>query len=74
MAHKSQCQTGFVNRVRFATWIVALSLVWGVALPWLAKLPVLREHIRAMRAKNINVGAMFYTELEWQPPAGAAWR
>ena len=62
------------RRFRFAALIVALSLVWCVGLPWLAKLPPVRSHIGAMREKNINVGAMFYTELEWQPPTGAAWR
>ena len=61
-------------RLQFAAWIIALTLVWCVGLPRLASVPLLREHIDTMQAKNINVGAMFYTELEWQPPAGAAWR
>ncbi len=60
--------------LRLGAWIAILSLVWCVGLPWLAKVPALQDHIRAMRAKNINVGAMFYTELDWQPPTGAAWR
>ncbi len=55
-------------------WIVALTFVWCVALPRFALLKPIREHIDAMQAKEINVGAMFYTELEWSPPAGAAWR
>lgn len=61
-------------QIRFAASIVALALVWCIGLPWLATLSPLREHIAAMQDKNINVGAMFYTELEWQAPAGAAWR
>lgn len=74
MASKSPPGTVLVKRVRFLTAIVALSLVWCVGLPWFSKLPAVREHISSMQAKNINVGAMFYTELEWEPPAGAAWR
>lgn len=62
------------RRAWFATSVVGLALVWCVILPRLAEVPALRDHIGAMRAKNINVGAMFYTELDWQPPAGAAWR
>ncbi|MDX1925125.1 MAG: hypothetical protein SFV81_01325 [Pirellulaceae bacterium] len=62
------------RRIRFAASIVALALVWCIGLPWIATLHPVREHINVMQEKKINVGAMFYTELEWQPPPGAAWR
>jgi len=62
------------RRIRFAAWLIALIMIWCVGLPRLARLPSVREHIGAMQTKKINVGAMFYTELDWQPPAGAAWR
>jgi hypothetical protein len=62
------------HQFQFAACIAGLWMFWCLLLPWLAQIPPLREHIGEMKAKNINVGAMFYTELDWQPPSGAAWR
>jgi len=62
------------RRLKLLLWIAALAFIWCVALPRFANLQPIRQHIDAMQAKDINVGAMFYTELEWSPPPGAAWR
>lgn len=59
---------------KLTLWIAALAFIWCVALPWFGQFKPVRQHIDAMQAKNINVGAMFYTELDWDPPAGAVWR
>ena len=65
---------------RWAAWLKlavcsgALAGVWLFVLPWMATIPPVAEHISRMEQKNINVDAMFYTELEWEPPDGAAWR
>ena len=60
--------------LKLAAWIIALAFIWCVALPRFAQLKPIRQHIDAMQAENINVGAMFYTELDWDPPTGPAWR
>ncbi len=54
--------------------ITGLLVVWLVVLPWLATIDPMASHIRQMDESNVNVGAMVYTELNWQPPDGAAFR
>ncbi len=51
-----------------------LAFIWLVVLPWVATIQPIADHIRRMNDKDINVGAMYYTELNWQPPDGAAFR
>ena len=60
--------------LKLALGCVVLTSIWWGALPWLATCSPLAEHIARMEHENISVDAMFYTELEWDPPAGAAWR
>ena len=52
----------------------AVAITWLIILPWLAAHTPLSEHIERMDRQNIAVDAMFYTDLNWEPPAGAAWR
>lgn len=53
---------------------LVLAGVWLIVLPWLSTLPPFAQHIRLMEERDIVVDALFYTELNWQPPDGAAWR
>ncbi len=71
MTKLKRSQSGLL---KLSLWVVALVFIWCVALPRFAQLKPIRQHIDTMHANDINVGAMFYTELEWQPPPGAAWR
>jgi len=52
----------------------AMGSIWLVVLPWVATIEPLAEHIERMERQDIAVEAMFYTDLNWQPPDGAAWR
>ncbi len=54
--------------------VVTVALIWCVVLPWVGRFESVRAHIEAMEDGDINVGAMFYSELNWEPPTGAAWR
>jgi hypothetical protein len=60
--------------IQLCLCVAALVLIWCVGLPTLAKFRPLREHIDAMEKGEVNVNAMFYTELNWDPPPGAVWR
>jgi hypothetical protein len=60
--------TGLNKWIRLAACLSVIAVIWGIVLPQLAKVTPIRRHIELMEAKNINVGAMFYSELEWQPP------
>jgi hypothetical protein len=51
-----------------------MAITWLVVLPWVATIKPLAEHIERMKRQDIAVEAMFYTDLNWQPPDGAAWR
>ena len=59
-------------RLLFA--LSGIGLVWLMVLPQLAKFAPVEEHIQRMQSAKIEVDAMFYSELNWQPPTGAAWR
>ncbi len=52
-------------RLAFALALVAL--VWLVVLPKISNWPFVRQHIDCMKANEITVDAMFYTELDWCP-------
>lgn len=47
-----------------------IALVWLAWLPRIARIPAVARHREAMESKGIHADAMFYTELEWDPPAG----
>jgi hypothetical protein len=53
--------------VRLVLVTAAISLVWGVVLPWLGRFPVIVRHVAAMEAREVNPAAMVYTELERLP-------
>jgi hypothetical protein len=65
---------------RLADWLKLalfsglLAGIWLIVLPQVATVPPIQRHIRSMQKQNIAVDAMFYTELDWDPPNGAAWR
>ena len=49
----------------FACLLIAA--VWLQGLPRLAVWRPLQQHIQTMQAAEIEVDAMFYTELKWYP-------
>ncbi len=52
--------------LKLATGCLLLSLVWLWGMPQLAKFPVVKQHIELLEDRNINTGAMFYTEVQDQ--------
>lgn len=58
---------------KFAMGVGVIAMVWLVLLPQLARIGPIKKHIQMMQDRDINVGAMFYSELNWQPPPGAVW-
>ena len=44
--------------------VLAMALVWLVVLPWLGRQTVIRSHVDALHAADINASAMFYSELD----------
>lgn len=41
-----------------------IALVWGIALPWIAKRPMVERRSDFLDDRGIDPSAMFYTELE----------
>ncbi len=65
----NQCSSancfGQVNGViALSVSIIAIGLVWGVALPWYAAQPAMKEHLQFLEEQGIDPSAMFYTELD----------
>jgi hypothetical protein len=53
--------------VRLAIAVAAIVVVWGVALPWLGRCPMIERHVMAMESREVNPAAMVYTELDRLP-------
>lgn len=53
--------------LRLALVAAAIGAVWGVALPWLGRCPVIVRHVTAMESRDVNPAAMYYTELDRLP-------
>jgi hypothetical protein len=52
--------------LKLAAGCLILSLLWLWGMPQLAKLPIVKQHIDFLEDRNINTGAMFYTEVQDQ--------
>lgn len=70
-SHRRKTQRGWLKLLAVSG---GLATLWLYVLPWLATLNPLADHIQRMQRQDIAVEAMFYTDLNWQPPDGAAWR
>ena len=46
----------------------AVAAVWLVLLPWLARHPLVAEHLHDLEVRGIDAGAMYYTDLEAMEP------
>lgn len=55
------------NWLQLALASLAIGLVWLVLLPRLSTWSPVRQHIETMRAADIQVDAMFYSELSHVP-------
>lgn len=59
---------------RLQAWIklivagMTLIAVWCVLLPCIGQLPWIRNHIQTMQEKGVHPDAMYYTELDSNPP------
>ena len=51
------------------TLSAAITLIWLSVLPRVAQIGPVKEHIELMQREGIEVDAMFYTELNWEPPS-----
>jgi len=49
---------------KFLGGCAVLSFVWLWVLPRIAQYPSVREHLELLDRRNINAGAMYYTEVE----------
>jgi len=52
--------------LKLAAGCLIVCLFWLWLMPRLAKFPVVKEHIDFLEDRNINTGAMFYTEVQDQ--------
>lgn len=53
--------------IHFSVAVICVGVVWLVVLPRLANWTPVREHIDRMQAAEIEVDAMFYSELSHVP-------
>ena len=67
-------QRCLVNWLKLIFGLIAIACVWLMLLPRLGQLPPVKQHIQHMEDKDIVVDAMFYTELNWDPPSRAVIR
>ncbi len=65
--HRSAAQR---NRggVRLGLSLGVIAVVWCVVLPWIARRPVMEEHLNWLDDRGIDPSAMYYTELEMMDP------
>jgi hypothetical protein len=56
------------GRLCFALVVVAVGVVWLVALPRLAKQAQIAARVEWLKEKRINPAAMYYTEVEALDP------
>ena len=57
--------TRAIARLCFA--LVMLAIIWGVVLPQLSDYQPIAQHIQSMQAHEVEVDALFYTDLGWIP-------
>jgi hypothetical protein len=53
--------------IKLITAAGLMAILWLVVLPQLAKWPPVNNHLQRMQAAEIEVDAMFYSELKWLP-------
>lgn len=53
---------------RCAVWLIGLSIVWLIVLPWLARQPGMHARLDWLDARGIDPSAMYYTELDAMQP------
>lgn len=51
--------------------VIILTGIWLVGLPALDHWDWMRERSRRLEDAGVQTDAMFYTELDWDPPVGA---
>ena len=54
--------------LKLALSVFAVGAIWLIALPWLASLPTVEQHIAEQERQGIDPAAVFYSELEILPP------
>jgi len=53
--------------LRLACAAVIVAAIWIVILPRMQAIPSVSEHMQRMTDRDVNAGAMYYTELEHLP-------
>jgi hypothetical protein len=54
--------------IRLVMWVVPVAILWLLVLPWLARRPVVADHIQWLDEHDVDASAMYYTELEVLKP------
>ena len=47
--------------------VLCIVLMWRYGWPWLGTLPAMEAHRAVVEERDIHVGAIYYTDLEWYP-------
>lgn len=68
MPHRIYKQLQSHRKLKFAICLLGLSVLWLVALPWIARQPRMAAHLQWLEDQGIDGGAMYYTELEAMKP------
>lgn len=53
---------------RLAISVAGVGLIWGIALPRVALIGPIQQHLNFLEENKIDPSAMFYTELEAMEP------
>lgn len=53
---------------RLAAWLIPLSVLWLIVLPWTAAQPEMARQLERLDRQGIDPSAMYYTELEVMRP------
>jgi hypothetical protein len=54
--------TRWPKRLSFALTVLGLVAGWWIVLPQLSEIPLIHEHIEAMRRQGINPSAIYYSD------------
>lgn len=62
---------GVSGYARLLLSLAVLAVIWLLVLPALKQVPWLGQRAQHLEDAGIETDAMFYTELNWDPPTGA---
>lgn len=63
-ADQPQTKSRLLGYAQLAASLLVIGVIWLGVLPWLGEQPAIRKQIEARDKLGIDLGAMFYTDLE----------